>query len=78
MWKGRDDNAEIGCANRGHIHAELSKLCKGDKEENALSWKVPFCPGAIAVQIELLLLHSIQYTELLFRDTPREEGDIMT
>ena len=74
MWKGRDDKAEIGCNSRGRIHAKASKLGKGDKGENALSWKVPFCSGAIAVQIELLLLFSVQYTEVLFRDTLREEG----
>ena len=46
-------------------------LCKGGKGENApefaLSWKEPFCSVPIAVQIELLLLCSAQYTEVLFR-----------
>ena len=31
MWKGRDDNAEIGCANKGHIHAEGSNSLQGRK-----------------------------------------------
>ena len=43
-------------------------LCKGENApEFALSWKEPFCSDAIAVQIELLLLCSAHYTEVLFR-----------